>query len=113
MSWTRPSFHLYLLQIDPKQAGGDVRVLKKKLTDKGITNIPHFGPLYYFEILQTLGYDRKAIAQSCPVCEEVFCKRFTHLPLYGLDQEQTGLYGRCCAGVRKGNAAGYMMTSPI
>ena len=85
---TRPSFHLYLLQIDPERAGGDIRTLKKKLTEKGVTNIPHFGPLYHFEILRTLGYDTQAIARSCPVCEEVFFRRFTHLPLYGLTREQ-------------------------
>ena len=28
------------------------------------------------------------IAKTCPVCEEVFYKRFTHLPLYGLSEEQ-------------------------
>mgnify|MGYP003398827193 FL=1 len=28
------------------------------------------------------------IAKTCPVCEEVFYKRFTHLPLYGLSDEQ-------------------------
>ena len=83
-----PTFHLYLLQIDPDKAGGDIQVLKKKLEEKGVTNIPHFGPLYYFDIIRELGYDQKAIAESCPVCEEVFNKRFTHLPIYGLTQEQ-------------------------
>jgi len=87
-SQTRPSFHLYLLQIDPERAGGDIQTLKKKLKEKGITNIPHFGPLYHFEILRTLGYDTKAIAEGCPVCEEVFRNCFTHLPVYGLTREQ-------------------------
>lgn len=83
-----PTFHLYLLQIDPATAGGDIQVLKKKLEEKGVTNIPHFGPLYKFDILKTLGYDREAIAKTCPVTEEVFNHRFTHLPIYGLSKEQ-------------------------
>ena len=55
---------------------------------KGVTQIPHFGPLYKFEILREYGYDEKAIAESCPVCEEVFNHRFTHFPVYGLTPEQ-------------------------
>ena len=35
-----------------------------------------------------MGYDSDEIAKSCPVCEEVFYRRFTHLPLYGLSDEQ-------------------------
>ena len=35
-----------------------------------------------------MGYDRDAIAKSCPVTEEVFNKRFTHLPIYDLTDEQ-------------------------
>lgn len=84
----KPSFHLYLLQIDPQKAGGDIQVLKKKLEEKGVTQIAHFGPLYRFKIVQDLGYDSDEIAKTCPVCEEVFYKRFTHLPLYGLSDEQ-------------------------
>ncbi len=83
-----PTFHLYLLQIDPQKAGGDVQVLKKKLEEKGVTNIPHFGPLYRFNLLKEYGYDPDEIAKTCPVCEEVFYHRFTHLPLYGLTDEQ-------------------------
>lgn len=83
-----PSFHLYQLQIDPMKAGGDIQAMKKKLDDRGITNIPHFGPLYRFDILRSLGYDREAIAGTCPVCEDVFYHRFTHLPVYGLSREQ-------------------------
>ncbi|MCL1854090.1 MAG: DegT/DnrJ/EryC1/StrS family aminotransferase, partial [Clostridia bacterium] len=83
-----PVFHLYQLQIDPAAAGGDAQAFKAKLTEKGVTNIPHFGPLYHFDILRELGYNREAIAATCPVCEEVFAKRFTHLPIYGLTQEQ-------------------------
>ena len=84
----KPTFHLYLLQIDPAKAGGDIQVLKKKLEAKGVTQIAHFGPLYRFKIVQEMGYDSDEIAKGCPVCEEVFYKRFTHLPLYGLSQEQ-------------------------
>ncbi|MCL2517214.1 MAG: DegT/DnrJ/EryC1/StrS family aminotransferase [Oscillospiraceae bacterium] len=84
----KPTFHLYQIQIDPEKAGGDVQIFKKKLTDKSVTNIPHFGPLYRFEILETLGYNRDALAETCPVCEEVFDRRFTHLPIYGLSKDQ-------------------------
>ena len=84
----KPTFHLYQLQIDPEKAGGDVQVLKKKLEDKGVTNIPHFGPLYRFKVVEDMGYDIESIAKSCPNCEEVFYKRFTHLPIYGLTDEQ-------------------------
>ena len=81
----KPTFHL---QIDPAKAGGDIQVLKKKLEEKGVTQIAHFGPLYRFKIVQEMGYDSDEIAKTCPNCEEVFYKRFTHLPLYGLSQEQ-------------------------
>lgn len=84
----KPTFHMYLLQIDPQKAGGDVQVLKKKLEEKGVTNIPHFGPLYRFKVVSDMGYDPEEIAKSCPVCEEVFYHRFTHLPLYGLSESQ-------------------------
>ena len=84
----KPTFHLYLLQIDPDKAGGDIQELKKRLEEKGVTNIPHFGPLYRFKVVSDMGYDPDEVAKSCPVCEEVFYKRFTHLPLYGLSQEQ-------------------------
>lgn len=85
---TKPTLHLYLLQIDPAKAGGDIQVLKKKLDEKGVTQIAHFGPLYRFKIVQDMGYDPVEIAKTCPNCEEVFDKRFTHLPLYGLSDEQ-------------------------
>ena len=84
----KPTFHLYQLQIDPEKAGGDIQVLKKKLEEKSVTSIPHFGPLYRFRVVQQMGYDSDEIAKTCPVCEEVFYKRFTHLPLYGLSDEQ-------------------------
>ena len=85
---TKPTFHMYLLQIDPAKAGGDIQVLKKKLEAKGVTQIAHFGPLYRFKVVSDMGYDQEEIAKTCPVCEEVFYKRFTHLPLYGLSDEQ-------------------------
>ena len=84
----KPTFHLYQLQIDPDKAGGDIQVLKKKLEEKSVTSIPHFGPLYRFRVVQQMGYDSDEVAKTCPVCEEVFYKRFTHLPLYGLSDEQ-------------------------
>ena len=84
----RPTFHLYQLQIDPAKAGGDIQMLKKKLEARGVTNIPHFGPLYYYDIIHKLGYDTDAIAKSCPNTEEVFNHRFTHLPCYDLTREQ-------------------------
>lgn len=84
----KPTFHLYLLQIDPERAGGDVQKLKKKLEEKGVTQIAHFGPLYRFKIVEDMGYNPEEIAKGCPNCEEVFYKRFTHLPLYGLSDEQ-------------------------
>jgi dTDP-4-amino-4,6-dideoxygalactose transaminase len=83
-----PTYHLYLLQIDPDKAGGNVQTLKEKLTEKGVTNIPHFGPLFHFDVLKTYGYDMDEIAATCPNCEEVFNNRFTHLPIYGLSGEQ-------------------------
>ena len=84
----RPTFHLYKLLVNPEKAGGDVQLLKKKLEARGVTNIPHFGPLYRFSIVNTFGYDQDAIAETCPNCEEVFYHRFTHFPVYGLTKEQ-------------------------
>jgi dTDP-4-amino-4,6-dideoxygalactose transaminase len=83
-----PTFHLYQLQIDPKTAGGDVQTLKAKLEQKGVTNIPHFGPVYRFAASVGSGFDEKKIAQTCPVTEHVFDKCYTHLPIYGLTKEQ-------------------------
>ena len=84
----KPTYHMYMLQIDPAKAGGDIQDLKKKLEEKGVTQIAHFGPLYRFKIVQDMGYDSDEIAKTCPNCEEIFYKRYTHLPLYGLSQEQ-------------------------
>ncbi len=84
----KPTFHLYRLLIDPALAGGDVQVLKRKLAEKGVTTIPHFGPLYRFQVAAAFGYNGDEIAKTCPVCEEVFHHRFTHFPIYGLSQDQ-------------------------
>jgi len=84
----KTTHHLYLLQIDPDRIGQDIQVLKKKLDARGVVQIPHFAPLYKFSIMKQLGYDTAAIEASCPVAEEAFRHRFTHLPLYDLSQEQ-------------------------
>jgi dTDP-4-amino-4,6-dideoxygalactose transaminase len=84
----KSTHHLYLLQVDPDVVGGDVQTLKDKLMKRGVVNIPHFAPLYKFSIMRQLGYDTKAIEESCPVTEEVFNRRFTHLPLYEFSREQ-------------------------
>lgn len=84
----KPTFHMYLLRIDPEKAGGDIQLLKKKLAEKSVTEIAHFGPLYRFEILRQLGYDSDEIAKTCPNCEELFYRSYTHLPLYALSEEQ-------------------------
>ena len=84
----KPTFHLYSVVLDPEKAGGDVQTFKKKLAAKGVTEIAHFGPLYRFEVLKYLGYNEEEIAATCPVTEEVFDRRFTHFPIYGLTKEQ-------------------------
>ncbi len=85
---TSPTYHLYLLQVDHEFVGADVQVLKKKLSARGVTNIPHFGPLYKFSVMRQLGYDTGAIQASCPVMEKVFNHGFTHLPTYDLKKSQ-------------------------
>ena len=82
------TYHLYLLQIEPEKLKGDIQDFKKKLTEKGVTQIPHFAPLYRFSYMKQLGYDTEAIKKTCPNAEEVFLHRFTHLPLYPLTEEQ-------------------------
>ena len=84
----KPTFHLYQLQIDPETCGGTVQTLKAKLEGKGVTNIPHFGPIYRFSAAIGSGCDERKIAESCPVTEKVFDERYTHLPIYGLTKEQ-------------------------
>jgi perosamine synthetase len=85
---TRSSCHLYLLRVDPKVLRADIQALKAKLKEKGVTQIPHFGPLYRFDIVRRLGYDPEAIAKTCPRTEEAFDHGFTHLPLYPLTRGQ-------------------------
>ena len=85
---TYGTHHLYLLRIDPEIVGGDIQVLSKKLAEKGLTNITHFGPMYRFKIMKDLGYDEEAIAATCPNTEKMFYSSYTHLPLYPLTQEQ-------------------------
>jgi len=84
----KSTYHLYLLRVDHELLGADVQVLKRKLSDRGVTNIPHFAPLYKFSIMRQLGYDTKAIEAGCPKAEMVFNHQFTHLPLYELTAEQ-------------------------
>ena len=85
---TRSTHHLYLLQVDPQIVGGTIQDLKPKLAARGITNIPHFAPLYQFALMRELGYDTEAMARACPHAEEVFNRRFTHLPLYDFTRAQ-------------------------
>ncbi|MCD6351132.1 MAG: DegT/DnrJ/EryC1/StrS family aminotransferase [Armatimonadetes bacterium] len=84
----KPTWHLYLLQVDPDVLGADVQAFKAKLDEKGVTNIPHFAPLYKFNLFHELGYDAEAIAATCPQTEELFNRRFTHLPLYPLTDDE-------------------------
>ncbi len=84
----KSTHHLYLLQVDPKKAGADVQTFKKKLQARGLTQIPHFAPLYKFSVMRQLGYDTEKIQESCCVAEEAFRHRFTHLPLYELNEDQ-------------------------
>ena len=84
----KSSYHLYLLQVDPDKLGGDIQQLKAELAGRGVTNIPHFAPLYNFRALRDLGYDTERMRAGCPVAEEAFNRRFTHLPLYPLTRDQ-------------------------
>ena len=90
---TQGTHHLYLLQIDPDVVGANVQQLKQKLTDRGVTQIPHFAPLYKFQVMRQLGYDTAAIQAGCPVAEDAFTNRFTHLPIYGLTARQVKYLG--------------------
>jgi dTDP-4-amino-4,6-dideoxygalactose transaminase len=85
---TRGTHHLYQLQVDPQVVGANIQELKCKLAQRGVTQIAHFAPLYKFQIMRQLGYDTEAIQASCPVCEDLFMNRFTHLPIYGLTAAQ-------------------------
>ena len=84
----KSTHHLYLLQIDPDALGGTIQEFKARLAARGVTQIPHFAPLYRFSILAQLGYDTAAIARSCPNAEHAFLNTFTHLPLYRFDRSQ-------------------------
>lgn len=85
---TKPTFHLYLLTLKPEAAGGDIRTLRHKLAEKSVTSIPHFLPLYQYSVIEQLGYDQEKIRETCPNAQEGFYKRFTHLPIYNLSQNQ-------------------------
>ena len=84
----KSSYHLYLLQVEPDELKGDIQDLKQELTKRGVVQIPHFAPLYRFRALRQLGYDTRRLQRSCPVTEEAFSHRFTHLPIYGLTRGQ-------------------------
>jgi dTDP-4-amino-4,6-dideoxygalactose transaminase len=90
---TKGTHHLYLLQIDPDVLGANIQDLKRKLSERGVTQIAHFAPLYQFQIMKQLGYDTAAIRASCPRAEDAFANRFTHLPLYGLTAAQVRYLG--------------------
>ena len=85
---TKGTHHLYIFRINPEKAGGTIQDLKKLLHNRGITQIPHFGPLYHFDLLKKLGYNKKEIEEQCPNTEQVFKNEFTHLPLYKFPQEK-------------------------
>jgi dTDP-4-amino-4,6-dideoxygalactose transaminase len=72
----KSTHHLYLLQVDPAKAGGEVQDLKEKLAARGLIQIPHFAPRYKFSLLRQLGYDTQAIEKTCPIAEEAFQHRF-------------------------------------
>lgn len=81
------TFHLFLLRVDETLRGG-IQAMKKELSDRGVTQIPHFCPLYHYYLFDQLGYDREAIRSTCPNAEKAFFEEYTHLPLYGLTEEQ-------------------------
>ena len=69
------------------------RPLKRKLAERGVTQIAHFAPLYKFQVMKQLGYDTASIQASCPHAEDVFANRFTHVPIYGLTAAQVKYLG--------------------
>jgi len=85
---TRSTHHLYQVQVDPDRIGANIQDLKAKLGERGVVQIQHYAPLYKFQVMRRLGYDTKALQASCPVAEDLFNNRFTHLPIYGLTREQ-------------------------
>jgi perosamine synthetase len=84
----KSAYHLYLFQLDHTRLKGDIQDFKKKMTERGIINIPHFAPLYRFSYLEQLGHDTSAMKKSCPNAENAFLYKFTHLPLYPLTEQQ-------------------------
>ena len=82
------TFHLYLLRVDPDKVPGGIMALKQQLSDRGVTQIAHFCPLYRYDLFNALGYDTVAAAAGCPNAEHVFDHEYTHLPLYGLTDTQ-------------------------
>ncbi|MFC2125630.1 DegT/DnrJ/EryC1/StrS family aminotransferase [Bacteroidota bacterium] len=82
------TYHLYLFQLDYHKLKGDIQDFKKLATDKGIVQIPHFAPLYRFTYMKQLGYDTEKIRNTCPVADDAFLHKFTHLPLYPITEEQ-------------------------
>ena len=85
--------HLYLLQIDPDVVGSNIQDLKRKLAERGVTQIAHFAPLYKFQVMKQLGYDTASIQAGCPCAEDAFANRFTHVPIYGLTAAQVKYLG--------------------
>ena len=84
----KSTYHLYLFQIDPSVLKGDIQVFKDKITQRGVTQIFHFAPLYKFTTMKQLGYNVEEMEKSCPNAEEAFRHRATHLPLYPLTDDQ-------------------------
>lgn len=84
----KSTYHLFLFQLDHNKLKGDIQDFKRKMTERGIVQIPHFAPLYRFTFLKQLGYDTAAMQKSCPNAEEAFLYKFTHLPLYPLTDDQ-------------------------
>lgn len=81
------TFHLFLLRVDGSIRGG-IQAMKQELNSRGVTQIPHFCPLYHYKIFEEFGYDCAAIKATCPNAEKAFFEEYTHLPLYGLSEEQ-------------------------
>lgn len=81
-----PTFHLFLLRVDPQVIQGGIQAFKQVLGEKGVTQIAHFCPLYHYKIFETFGYDCAAAMAGCPNAERVFFEEYTHLPLYGLPE---------------------------
>lgn len=84
----KSTYHLYLFQIDPSVLKGDIQEFKEKITQRGVTQIFHFAPLYKFTRMKQLGYNVDEMEESCPNAEEAFRHRATHLPLYPLTDDQ-------------------------